>query len=87
VEDFFRPPACIGAELSPDGTKVAYEAGDGWDTKLAVQDLKTGKVVRMGFDRALQLARFDWKGNDQLIVRLKRDGYGTGEIFIAAADR
>ncbi|HTH46128.1 MAG TPA: S9 family peptidase [Candidatus Limnocylindria bacterium] len=86
VEDFFRPPACAQGQLSPDGTKVAFAAADDWEKKLAVQDLKTGKVVRMAFDRLLELADFYWKGNDDLIVLLQKDGYWTGEIFIAAAD-
>ena len=86
VEDFFRPPACASAQLSPDGTKVAFEAAEGWDKKLAVHDLKTGKLVRMAFDRNYQLAAFFWKGNDRLILYLERDGYWTGEIFSAAAD-
>ena len=86
VEEFFRPPACRQAELSPDGTKIAFESADGWEKKLAVQDLKTGKLVKMAFDRTYELAAFAWKGNDELILLLQKEGYWTGELFTAAAD-
>ncbi len=86
VEDFFRPPACGQAQLSPDGTKVAFESAEAWEKRLAIYDLRTGKLTRMRFDRNYELSSFFWKGNDQIILFLEQDGYWTGEIYAAAAD-
>ena len=70
VEDFFKDPAFSGAQLSPDGKKVAVVAKSETQTDVLVMDLATGVTTTAlttsvkGFD----FVWLSWKSDTRLIV-------------------
>ncbi|HEV2220605.1 MAG TPA: prolyl oligopeptidase family serine peptidase [Casimicrobiaceae bacterium] len=68
VEDFFRRPQYLGAQLSPNGHYLAVIAPVGEQRGVAVIDLDRKAVVRMKSPGDGDVLRVQWQNDKRLIV-------------------
>lgn len=75
VEDFFSPPDRTGAQISPDGTRIAYLAP--WKNRLNVwvQDLDTEDEARcVTADETRSVYIFQWTHDSRWLLYMQDDG-------------
>lgn len=81
IELFFQKPATSGAQLSPDGRKLALrQQSPGQRARLAVVDLQTLQpTVVASFDDA-SIGHFQWVNHRRLVFDLETDLVGPGLV-------
>src|SRR5579863_4380074 len=67
VEDFFRKPQYLGAQLSPSGRYLAVVAPVGEQRGVAVIDLDRKSIVRMKSPGDGDVLRVQWQNDKRLI--------------------
>jgi hypothetical protein len=86
AELFCSPPAMSGADLSPDGTKLAFLTPNQGIVSLALFHLETGKaeiLVRADND----IGSFFWKDDDRIIYSGGGDGDYRTVVRLSLKDR
>ncbi|HEY5552525.1 MAG TPA: prolyl oligopeptidase family serine peptidase [Opitutaceae bacterium] len=75
IEAFTKPPLTRGAQLSPDGKRLAFLRDFEQRTMLHVADLETNKLTRLDpggavlvDDRPKEVSRFEWVGAGRLLI-------------------
>ncbi|MDV3128914.1 S9 family peptidase [Mycobacterium sp. 21AC1] len=75
VEDFFRPPVRAGAQISPDGTRIAYLAP--WQNRLNVwvENLDTDQAPRcVTADETRSVYIFHWTHDSRWLLYMQDNG-------------
>ena len=70
VEDLFRNPDVVAAQLSPDGKSVALTTSINGKKCLAVMDLASAKILELAEYSDAEVSTFFWTSNDRLLYTL-----------------
>lgn len=79
ADAFFSPPRFSGAQLAPDGQRVAMLVGaQGARTRLAVLDLASMKASVVASFAVDDISRFQWVSDQRLVFELGIEMVGPG---------
>ncbi len=70
IEDLFKKPNVLEAQLSPDGKSIAMKATVGNHVGLAVMDIDSGKIKEVAEYGDADVLSFRWVGNKRLVYSL-----------------
>ena len=81
AEWFFRKPLLSNVRLSPDGSKIAALRSFAGQEVLIVRDTRGGEIQPVGelSKGGMAIRRFDWSGNDRLVVSVSMPASWRGQ--------
>ena len=85
LKDFFRNPEAAGYQISPDGTKLLFCAPYKNRLNLFVQEIGKDKPLRLTDFTERDPQDFYWKGNENVIFEMDKNGDENTQIFAVAA--
>lgn len=94
TENFLRPPEFTYPQLSPDGTRVAFIAHQGWSGAIGVMDTAAKKSVLIEAAKKESVSWVRWASKDRLVFELEVQTdtatssgiYNLGGLYAVGAD-